>query len=37
MWDGPYEVYKKLSDVNYEVAVPNNRTKIKVGGTCEYL
>ena len=26
-WDGPLEVFKKLSDVNYEVTVPKKRNK----------
>ena len=30
MWDGPFEVCKRLRDMNYEVAVPNKRTKRKV-------
>ena len=30
IWDGPYEVSKKLNDVNYEIMVPNKRTKRKI-------
>ena len=26
-WDGPYEVHRKIGDVNYEVIVPNKRKK----------
>ena len=29
-WAGPFEVFKKLSDVNYEVTVPNKRNQRKI-------
>ena len=29
-WDGQYEVSRKLNDVNYEVVVPNKRSKKKI-------
>ena len=29
-WDGPYEINRKLSDVNYEICVPNCRRKTKI-------
>ena len=29
-WDGPYEVHRKIGDVNYEVIVPNKRKKKKI-------
>ena len=29
-WDGLFEVFKKLSDVNYEVTVPNKGNKRKI-------
>ena len=29
-WNGPYEVNRKLNDVNYEIVVPNYRNKCKV-------
>ena len=29
-WDGPYEIYQKVSDVNYEIIIPNRREKMKI-------
>ena len=29
-WDGPYEVHRKISDVNYEVTIPNVKGKKKI-------
>ena len=29
-WDGPYEVFRKLNDVNYEVIIPKHRGRRKV-------
>ena len=29
-WDGPYEVIRKISNTNYEIAVPHHRAKTKI-------
>ena len=29
-WDGPYDVHRKISDVNYEVTIPNVKGKKKI-------
>ena len=29
-WDGPYEVIRKISNTNYEIAVPHNHAKTKI-------
>ena len=32
-WDGPYEVHKRVGEVNYEVVIPNVKEKNK-NGSC---
>ena len=27
IWDGPYEVKRKITDITYELAVPSRRSK----------
>ena len=29
-WDGPYEVHRRIGNVNYEVIIPNTRGKKKI-------
>ena len=29
-WDGPYEVHKRVGEVNYEVVIPNVKEKTKM-------
>ena len=29
-WDGPYEIHRRVSDVNYEVVLPNRKGKKKI-------
>lgn len=33
-WDGPYEIYRKVNDVNYEVIVPNRKNRKKIVHVC---
>ena len=36
-WDGPYEIFKYLNDVNYEICVPNKRKKLHVNNMKQWV